>query len=210
MVPSRAMSAPDSPDPGEHSEVTDRRVLRGRRNRDAIVDAVVELIEEGILSPTADQVATRAGVARRSVYHHFADMEELIRAVSDQHLATYLGYVHPVRTDGDFAARVAAFIEQRCGFAERLLHVYRASLLLAAQSPRIAEQIAAADAYLRDELRRTFAGEFRRAPGWTLDSLDLITSLEGWARLRFNQSLSVLRARRVVEESLRTLLEPHA
>lgn len=204
------MSAPDPSDSAEPMEVTDRRVLRGRRNRDAIVDAVVELIEEGNLSPTADQIAARAGVARRSVYHHFSDMEELIGAVSDQHMSTYLQYVHPIRTDGDFTARVEAFVEQRCSFAERLLHVYRASVLLATQSPRIAEQIEAADALLREELRRTFAGEFRRAPGWTLDSLDLTTSLEGWARLRFNQRLSVLRARRVVEESLRALLGPHA
>ena len=40
----------------------DGRVLRGERNRQAIVDALLALYEEGVLRPSANEVAERAGV----------------------------------------------------------------------------------------------------------------------------------------------------
>jgi AcrR family transcriptional regulator len=50
-------------------------VQRGARNRAAIVAALLELVGEGELEPTAEQVAERACVGTRTVFRHFADME---------------------------------------------------------------------------------------------------------------------------------------
>ena len=56
---------------------TDGRVQRGERNRAAIVDALLSLLEDGVLRPSARQVAERAGVSLRAVFQHFDDMESL-------------------------------------------------------------------------------------------------------------------------------------
>ena len=46
----------------------DGRVRRGARNRQTIVDALLDLVGSGILRPTAQQVADRAGVGIRTVF----------------------------------------------------------------------------------------------------------------------------------------------
>ena len=56
---------------------TDGRVLRGERNRSAIVEALLALLEEGGAKPSAKEIAERAGVSLRSVFQHFDDMEAL-------------------------------------------------------------------------------------------------------------------------------------
>jgi AcrR family transcriptional regulator len=183
-------------------EVTDQRVLRGRRNREAIVDAVVELVEGGNLSPTADEIAAAAGVARRSVYHHFEDLDDLMQAVMEKHLSRYVDLLQPVPTTGTLEQRCAAFVGQRSALAERLLLVFRSARFVATSSNVMAEQLAATDEYLRDELRRTFAAELRRSPAWAVEALDAMTSLDGWVRLRVNQRLSPRRARNVLEGTL--------
>ena len=47
---------------------SDGRLRRGERSREAIVAALFELVGEGVLQPTAQQVAERAGVGIRSVF----------------------------------------------------------------------------------------------------------------------------------------------
>lgn len=187
-------------------DVTDQRVLRGRRNRAAIVDAVIELVEEGNLSPTADQIAARAGVARRSLYHHFSDLEDLTRAVTEQRLETYIGLLKPIPTAGPFDERREAFVAGRSELAEQLMPVYRASVLVAPNSSLTAEQLAATDEFLRAELQQTFAGEFAAAPPWAIEALDALTSLDGWVRLRVNQRLNVDTARGVLDHALTEVL----
>src|SRR5690349_22289922 len=59
----------------------DGRVRRGERSRDAIVGALFDLIGGGVLQPTAQQVADRAGVGIRSVFRHFTEMDSLYAAM---------------------------------------------------------------------------------------------------------------------------------
>ena len=60
----------------------DGRVLRGERNRDAIVDALLELLAEGETSPSSREIAQRAGVSLRTVFQHFDDIDTLYAAVA--------------------------------------------------------------------------------------------------------------------------------
>ena len=62
----------------------DGRRLRSERSRQAIIDASVALITEGVLVPTAQQISERAGVGIRSFFRHFSDMENLFSTVDAQ------------------------------------------------------------------------------------------------------------------------------
>ena len=64
--------------------VPDGRRERSKASRAAIVDAMVALIQNGNLSPTADQVAVYAGVGQRTVFRQFGDMEEIYREVTER------------------------------------------------------------------------------------------------------------------------------
>lgn len=59
------------------SAESDGRKKRSENSRAAILAAIIELVEEGYLMPTAQETSERAGVGIRSVFRHFADMDGL-------------------------------------------------------------------------------------------------------------------------------------
>ena len=58
----------------------DGRTAGRERNRDAVVDAMLDLYGAGILEPSADEIAAQSGVSRRSVFRYFEDLDDLCRA----------------------------------------------------------------------------------------------------------------------------------
>ena len=69
--------------PGPAQSLDDGRVVRGLRNREALVDAIITLNEEGVLRPSAAEIAERAGVSLRSVYRHFEDIDAFMEEVKN-------------------------------------------------------------------------------------------------------------------------------
>ena len=209
-------TGPTSPEPTRYvpfvgrpepdGQTTDRRVLRGKRNRDAIVQAVIDLMQEGNLSPSADEIAERAGVARRSIYHHFADLAELHQAVAHQHLDHIVGLFGPIVTDGTFQHRLTTFVDQRVHVCEQTMPVYRASLLVAHDSDIVADLLSLGHEYLRAEVLQTFAPEIGGDDFWRLEAVDSAASFEGWVQLRIVRGLDVERATEVLRRSIRALL----
>ena len=58
---------------------SDGRLKRSVATRKKILQALTALTYEGVLSPTAEQVAMRADVGLRTVFRHFDDMDSLYR-----------------------------------------------------------------------------------------------------------------------------------
>ncbi len=58
---------------------TDGRVARGERTREAIVAAHTALLREGVLKPTGQAIADRAGVSVRTLWANFKDFEALLK-----------------------------------------------------------------------------------------------------------------------------------
>lgn len=69
----RAILRPGSP------EVTDGRVALRLRNREKVIEALIELVTEGKVG-TVDEIVERSGVARRSIFRHFFDLSDLLLA----------------------------------------------------------------------------------------------------------------------------------
>src|ERR1044072_5768679 len=84
-----ASLAPASLPPSAPEAATDGRSARAARTRDAVVEALLSLLDEGNLRPTARQVAERAGVSLRSVYVHFDDLEDLFTAAAHRFFETH-------------------------------------------------------------------------------------------------------------------------
>jgi len=186
---------------------TDGRVLRGARNREAIVDALLALYRSGVLRPTAQQVAERAGVAARSVYHHFADMEGLVAEVSARQGQEYGHLMEAPDIDGPLDDRTSALVARRAELFEAVAPVRRAALLEAHRSPTVRRNLGALSRRLRAQLETLFAPELRgRTRTQVLDALDLLTSWDAWDRLRSQQGLDADRARRVLVTTITTLL----
>ena len=92
----------------------DGRSARRDRNKTAVLDAVLELFQEGSLSPGPVEVAQRCGLSPRSVYRYFDDADELVRAAVDRHLELTLPYFHlSAIGQGPRDERIDRFAERR-------------------------------------------------------------------------------------------------
>ena len=98
-------------------QAPDGRVARGERNRASIVNAVIALLREGVLVPTADQIAERAGVGARTVFRHFDDLERLFTEVTNTVLARTRHLFGEVKTDGSLVARARDLVERRAALS---------------------------------------------------------------------------------------------
>ena len=176
--------------------MTDGRVTRGTRNREAIVDALLACYEAGALRPSIAEVAARAGVSTRSVHNHFADVEALRAEVAQRQFQRFSALIGPAGT-------VEELVDQRAALWEAITPVRRAALLSVHDSPTIARNLARADRLMRRHLERTFPALDAEA----LDALDLVTSWDAWNRLRTAPGSSVVRARRIIIDLVRNLTE---
>jgi AcrR family transcriptional regulator len=180
------------------STVSDGRVRRGERSGNAIVEALIELVGEGILDPTAQQVAERASVGIRTVFRRFSDMESLFAKVGVRLEAGALPLLLGGEPHGDVQERARRLIAQRVLFFERIAVYKRAANLKRWRSPLLSERHALLVRALRADLLR-WLPELSRAPASLADALELTTSFEAWDRLRIEQRLGRERAHAAVE-----------
>ena len=176
----------------------DGRRLRAERTRDAILEALLDLIGAGEVAPAAPQIAARAGVALRSIAQHFPSREDLFAAV----VARYRDRApptEPVDPARPRAARVAAFVERRARILEATTPYRRTATVIAATSRAVAAGLREAARGRRAEVAAAFAPELARLPrrGRTelLDVLDAAAGGRTWDALREDQGLSPRTAR---------------
>ena len=106
MYGDAAMSNPD--DFADVVNIDGRRARRDR-NRERVVDAMLELYREGDLRPSVNTVAERSGVSHRSVFRYFDDLGELCRVAVERQLAATIDiWVVPDTGIGPLEDRVAA------------------------------------------------------------------------------------------------------
>jgi AcrR family transcriptional regulator len=191
--------------PRKSDLASDGRVRRGRRSGDAIVAALVELVGGGILEPTAQQVAARAGVGMRTVFRRFSDMESLFAAMAARVQAEALPLLVTGASGGDLEERARALVGQRVVFFERIAPYKRAGNLKRWRSPFLRTGQARMVRGLRTDLRR-WLPELRHAPAEVAEALDLATSFEAWDRLRSEQRLGRERAQAVLERIVLALV----
>jgi TetR/AcrR family transcriptional regulator of autoinduction and epiphytic fitness len=188
-----------------------RGAARARRTRDAVVDALIALLQDGVVEPTAAEVAERAEVSPRSVFVHFATLDDLHQAAAERAAALVLGLLEPIDLDAPLAERVEQLVRQRALVAEQIGPLRRAASRRAASSPPLAAAQADARAASVAQLDRVLP-ELRSLPAATRRrrraAVDAALSGETWDLLRGGHDLTVDQARRTVVESVTSLLEP--
>jgi len=191
----------------------DGRNARATRTRDAVVAALLALIEEGDLRPTARRVAEQAGVSLRSVYVHFDDLEDLFCAAATQQFTKISELVKPLPTRGPLDMRLDAFVDQRARVLEAGGAVRRAAVVQAPFSPTLARVLEMARRAGRSEIERVFRAELAgrdEAGRRTLVAvLTTMASASTWDSLRTQEHLDCPTARDLVRQMLRAMLDEH-
>jgi TetR/AcrR family transcriptional regulator of autoinduction and epiphytic fitness len=193
--------------PTSESPAPDGRVLRGERNRDAIVDAVLELFEQGDPSPTSREIAERAGVSLRTVFRHFDDMEALCAAVCQRQIERVWSNLEPLPgREEPLEGRLDAFVAQRSRLFEMIAPARRAASGALAASPTLMRGFARSEAFLRRQVIETFAAELASDDVDRVSAVDFAASWEAWEGLRRSSRHSVDSASRIMRLLLLTLL----
>ena len=195
---------------GEPAE-TDGRRLRRALNREAVVDALLSLYDEGNLRPGTDEIAERAGISPRSLFRYFDDTDDLAGEAVTRQLSRALPLVQlDVTAETPFPDRVAALVAQRLGLFGELGRAAQVARLRAPFQPRLAAVLASSRQFLRSQLRALFAPELTamgddRAE-WALASSDVLLSFESYQLLTSDQGFSADEAATVLTGALSTLL----
>jgi AcrR family transcriptional regulator len=192
---------------------TDGRRLRRALNREAVVDALLDLYREGNLRPGTDEIAERAGISPRSLFRYFDDTDDLAGEAVSRQLARAVPLVQlDVGPDAPFADRVEALVDQRFRLFDAVGQAAHVTRLRAPFQPRLAETLTESRRFLRSQIQALFALELaamdRDRAGWALAAADVLATYESYQLLTTDQGFPMPGAKSVVRQALSVLLCP--
>jgi AcrR family transcriptional regulator len=183
----------------------DGRRLRSERSRKAILDAMLKLVEEGVLVPTAQQVSERAGVGIRSVFRHFSDMESLFTEADSAIRDQYHGLFTGGNRKGSLAERLHHAVEQHALSYEAVGNHFLTTTAQLWRYPILREQYSRAQRQLRKDLD-DWLPELKDLSADEREMVDAVASFEHWNRLRQLQGLSKKSSVRLTAELLSRII----
>ena len=169
------------PVPADTALEVDGRRLRRHQNREAVIDALIALFEEGSYTPSSGEIAHRAGISPRSLFRYFDDVDDLNRAAVDRHLNTHRA-LFEIDIDPELptATKIEQFVAARVRLHATVAPAARAARLAAHRRPLIADQLFETRRYMRGQVLRTFSGELKGERAALLPAIDELCSFEAY------------------------------
>ncbi|MDG2049897.1 MAG: TetR/AcrR family transcriptional regulator [Myxococcota bacterium] len=166
------------------------------------------------MQPSAEEIALRAGVSRRSVFNHFGDLGELYDAVFEVGMQRDQGYLELPSAHQSLAEKIRFFLETRTSFLEATAPFTRA---LTAQvlggrprsehAWRISQEGLNAQ---QNQIAEAFGNDLISLPdgerNQTLEAIHAAFAPLTWEYLRHSRGLSIKQARETVGHTLKALL----
>ena len=189
------------------TQFNDGRRLRSERSRKAMIDAALELIEEGNFAPTAKQISECAGVGIRSFFRQFEDMDQFFAAVDEHTVGSFWeSFLHEGDREGVLTERLDSIVATYAKAFEE-----HRSLLLATKSLRWSSRVLKENYERYQQISRAnkerWLPEISKLPSDERELADAYLSLEMWHRLRDIQGLSCSAAQALVLKAVTRLLD---
>jgi TetR/AcrR family transcriptional regulator of autoinduction and epiphytic fitness len=186
----------------------DGRLARGERTRRRVAEALIALLEDGVTEPTARQVAERAGVSPRIVFHHYEDMEQVLRAAVAIQAERHWSRLQPIDPSLPLAERIDRLVRQRGALFDAIAPVRRAAALAEQRSPTVATELGRSRSVLRRQLRDVFCAELTEPAerGDLMPALEVAAGWDTWDQLRGRMGQSASGSRRVMTLLLNAVL----
>ncbi|WP_447929617.1 TetR/AcrR family transcriptional regulator [Sphingopyxis fribergensis] len=196
--------------PQVEPERVDGRRERGRSSHKRIVEAMMELIIAGDLSPSAARVAEEAGIGLRTVFRHFDDMDALYAEITATITEQVMPIVMAPYPDQPWRANIRELVSRRVRLFETTLPFRLAANIKRYQSPFLMGQYSRVVMLERELIVRLLPGAVR-ADRIGVEALCAALSFHTWRTLRHDQSLSAEDAGTVmgqmVEAVIATIVE---
>ncbi len=187
--------------PHSNTPLTDGRRERSRSSRSKIIAAMLDLVGNGDVAPSAARVAEVAGVGLRSVFRHFDDMDELYKEMGDVIEARVMPIILQAPSGTTWKEKLIDIADRRAKVFETILPFRISANLKRFQSP-----------YLMQDYRRMLRLESETVEAHLPQAvmhdvvaargLNVILSFQTWRLLRHDQDLPVDDAKAVVRRLL--------
>ncbi len=159
---------------------------------------MLDLAREGVLTPSAETVADRAGVGRRTVFRLFKDMESLYREIHAAML-TRIKHIRALPIEGEtWRARLDRLVERRAQLFEEILPIKTAGDAQRHRSEFLQEAHAETVRTLRNLMLFVLPKALKEDAD-RVEALDAVLSVDLWRRLRTDQKLTQKAALRVLQ-----------
>ena len=189
------------------TQFNDGRRLRSERSRKSMIDAALELIEEGNFAPTAKQISERAGVGIRSFFRQFEDMDQFFAAVDEHTVGSFWeSFFHEGDREGALTERLDSIVATYAKAFEE-----HRSLLLATKSLRWSSRVLKENYERYQQISRAnkerWLPEISQLSSDERELADAYLSFEMWHRLRDIQGLSCSATQALVLKAVTRLLD---
>ena len=171
------------------------------------MSAALELAVEYQRFPTAQEIAERAGVAIRSVFHHFPDLDALFTEAADTQAAQHWVLLRRPDPDLSLSDRLELAVAQRAELYERIGPLRRVAVMHQDESPTLRRRLQESRAALRRHLRLALSPEIDGLDRISAAALEAAASWETWEVLRRDQRLSAAAASAAVTALLASTLD---
>lgn len=198
----------------EKSDKSDGRKIRKNRNKNKVLAAFLEEVEEKKGLPTAEEVAEKAGLSRRSIFRYFENLDKLVVAAYNYQIDLLQEKFPPPampQSKEESWEKVPELLGHLSSIYEDTSSIRKA---LSAQGlpNEVLQKINNLRSHsLRDRLKRHFQNylsqlEDKQTKENVIYALEVSLSSDSWDYLRKSCGLSVERARQVWQELLKSCL----
>ena len=180
------------------------------RRRLRALDAFIDLVLEGNLPPTAEQVAERAGISMATFFRYFETLGALRYDAAARMLERFPLLYVPDPGKGPLRERIERFVALRVELWENVHLLARLQRTLVLQDPEAARMVEVVRARMADQVREHFAPELRERSASQRDDavalIAMLTSVESWEQFREAYGRSPLQTRRAWTHAIDALL----
>ena len=187
------MSTPTNTPTNTPIETDDERTPDGRRARRArgrlaVTQAMIDLVFEGHLPPTTEEIAERAGVSVASLFRYFDTLDDLRRDTTERYFDRYAHLFEIVDIgEGPLAERVDRFVDARATLYETTEPMCRLVRVRAHEVDAVSDMVSLVIASRADQIRHHFDLELSAMTLAAAEDatavISTVTSFESWDQM---------------------------
>ena len=188
-----------------------QRMPAASRRRVAALDAFIDLVLEGNLPPTPNQVAERSGISIATFFRYFESLNAMRHAAATRMLERFPLLELRKIGEGTLHERVETFVALRVALWEKVSLLARLQRSVVLQDKDAAKMIDDVRGVMVNQIRDHFAPELRVlscAQGDDAVALvAMLTSVESWEQFRLAYRRSPLQTRRAWANTIKAILQ---
>ena len=188
------------------SPILDGRMRRSSQTRQKVVEATLSLIRQGNVKPTGNEIAVVSGVAPRTVFRLFDDLDGLFNAC-ERHISELIAQSSiDINRSGSLHDRIWQFVEKKCELLDARRN-YALFFVTRVHSDIETDQVGTSQA---EKERLELWAALPEVASLETDArhlAELMLSSRSWDQLRHAQKLPSDKARELIARTIISLIE---